>query len=117
MESMSSRKGNVETLTTFAVNGLSSAVKKHIIENHMFQLNQGKSQFLFAEQTVWSLIKEAFYDPDVLTQHRLNNKRCVIKKKFRAPIGVHGKTGGLCSCVTVICDIDEQRIVTAFPTM
>lgn len=112
-----SDSGDVETIATLAVNSLSSAVKKHIIENHMLPPNQGKSYFLCAEQTVWSLIKEAFNDPDVLIQHRLNNKRYVLKKKFSAPIGIHGKTEGLCSCVAVICDIKEQRIVTAFPTM
>ena len=108
---------DIKKLARLAVNGLSNGVKNHIVKNHIFPAKQGKSYFLCSEETVWRLIKEACNSPEMITRHNVDEKRYVLKKKFNAPVGIHGKTGGLCFVLTVICDIKEQRIVTAFPTM
>ena len=106
-----------EKLERLPVDGLSAGVKNHIKKNHIFPAKQGKSYFLHSEETVWRLIQKTCNSPEIITQHNVDEKRYVLKKKFNVPVGIHGKTGVLCLFVTVIYDIQEQRIVTAFPTM
>lgn len=96
---------------------LSSAVKQHIRNNHMLA-KQGKSCFLSAdESTVWKLVQETFKSPDLVAPHRSDLNRYILKKKFNAPTGRHGNTGSLCSSVIVVYDIEDQRIVTGYPTV
>ena len=92
-------------------------VKKHIRANHMCPREQEKSCFLSTcDATVWKTVEETFLNPDVETPHRSDENRVVLRKKFLAPVGVHGRNGTLCFSVTVIYDKWNRRIVTAFPT-
>lgn len=109
---------DVEKLARIAGITLSTGVKNHIKKNHMLPAKQGKSYFLSSEETsVWRLIQETCNSPDILTPHCSDANRYVLKKKFNAPVGIHGRTGAVCLFVTVICDVKEQRVVTAFPTV
>ena len=97
---------------------LSSAVKKHIKDNHMLPAKQGKSFFLSTdESTVWGIVQEVFNSPDFVTAHNSNANREVLKKTFNSPKGLHGITGSLCACVIVIFDVEDQMIVTAYPSV
>ena len=108
----------VEKLARIAGSALNDGVKKHVKKNHMLPAKQGKSYFLPSEEAfVWSLVQQACHCPNTVTPHRSCANRFVLKKKFSAPVGIHGKTGSPCVCVTVIYDIREQRVVTAFPSL
>ena len=108
----------VEKLARTTVSALSDVVKKHMKENYMLPVKQGKSYFLLPEEaSVWRLVQEACNCPDTVTPHRSDMNRYVLKKNFNAPVGIHGKTGSLCVCLTVIYDIKDERVVTAFPSM
>ncbi|KAJ7374929.1 hypothetical protein OS493_005288 [Desmophyllum pertusum] len=97
---------------------LSSAGKRHIKDNHMFPAKPRKSIFLSTdESTVWGIVQEVFNSPDFVTARNSNANREVLKKTFNSPKGLHGITGSLCSCVIVIYDIEDQRIVTAYPSV
>ena len=98
---------------------LSSAVKKHIRDNHMLPTaKHGKSFFTSTDESnVWKLVQETFKSPDLVVPHSSNVNRYILKKKFNVPTGRNGKTGSLCSCVTVVYDIEDQRIVTGYPTV
>lgn len=118
MESSEQQLKDVEKLARLAGNALSPELKHHIKNNHIFPAKQGKSYFMCTEETfVWNLLHEACNYPDFLTSHSSDVNRYVLKKKFTTPVGVHGKTGGLCFFVTVIYNSKERRIVTAFPTV
>jgi len=109
---------DVEKLSWIAGSELSDVVKKHVKKNHMLPVKQGKSYFLSSEEaSVWRLVQEACNYPDTVTPHRSDVNRYVLKKNFNAPVGIHGKNGSPCVCLTVIYDIKDQRIVTAFPSM
>ena len=109
---------DVEKLARIGGRALNDAVKKHVKKNHMLPAKQGKSYFLSSEESsVWRLLQQACNCPDTVTQHRSDANRYVLKKKFNAPVGIHGKTGSPCVCLTVIYDIKDQRVVTAFPSM
>ena len=109
---------NVAILASLAENSLTTEAKDHIKKNHMSPTKQGKSYFLSSEETfVWRLIQVTCNFPDISMSHRSDANRHVLKKKFNVPVGIHGKTGRVCLSVTVIYDIEEQRIVTAFPTV
>ena len=108
---------DVEKLARIADSELSDVVKKHLKTNHMLPVKQGKSSFLSSEEaSVWRLVQEACSCPDTVTPHRSDANRYVLKKKFNATVGIHGKTGLPCVCLIVILDIKDQRIVTAFPS-
>ena len=108
----------VEKLARIAGSALNDGVKKHVKKNHMLPAKQGKSYFLPSEEAfVWRLVRQACHSPDTVTPHRSRASRFVLKKKFNAPVGIHGKTGSPCVFVTVIYDVREQRIVTAFPSL
>ena len=108
---------DVEELARKAGSTLSDAVKKHVKENHLHPVKQGKSYFLSSEEaSVWRFVQEACDCPDTVTPHRSNVNRYVLKKRFNTPVGIHGKTGSLCVYLTVIYDIKDQRVVTAFPS-
>ena len=95
---------------------LSSAVKRHIKDNHMLPAKPRKSIFLSTdESTVWGIVQKVFNTPD--TVRNSNANREVLKKTFNSPKGLHGITGSLCSCVIVIYDVEDQRIVTAYPSV
>jgi len=84
----------------------------------MLPVKQGKSYFLSPEEaSVWRLIQEACDFPDTVTPHRSDANRYVLKKRFNATVGIHGKTGLPCVSLIVILDIKDQRVVTAFPSM
>ena len=109
---------DVEELARIAGSTLSDAVKKHVKENHMPPLKQGKSYFLLCEEaSVWRFVQEACDCPDTVTPHRSNVNRYVLKKRFNVPVGIHGKTASPCVCLTVIYDVTDQRVVTAFPSI
>ena len=108
----------VEKLASIAGSALNDGVKKHVKKNHMLPAKQGKSYFLPSEEAfVWRLVRQACHSPNTVTPHRSCANRFVLKKKFSAPVGIHGKTGSPCVSVTVIYDIREQRVVTAFPSL
>jgi len=109
----------VEKLARVAGTALNDAVKSHVKENHMLPAKQGKSYFLSSDEAfVWNLVQQACNYPDTVTPHRdsLANK-FVLKKKFNAPVGIHGETGLPCVHVIVIFDVREQRVVNAFPSL
>ena len=109
---------DVEKLARIAGSALSDVVKKHVKKNHMLPAKQGKSFFLSSEEAfLWRLVQQACNCPDTVKPHRSDANRYVLKKKFNAPVGIHGKTGSPCVCLTVIFDIKDQRVVTAFPSM
>lgn len=90
----------------------------HIIKNHMFEGKQGKSVFLATNRgDVWTLIQDTLINPVVIRTHRSHQDRRVYKKKFDTPVGVRGLSGTWCYFVTVIYDIRNNHIVTAFPCM
>ena len=108
---------DVEKLARIAGSTLSDDVKKHVKENHMLPVKQGKSYFLSSEEaSVWRLVQEACNCPDTVKPHRSDVNRYVLKKRFNAPVGIHGKTASPCVCLTVIYDIKDERLVTAFPS-
>ena len=109
---------DVEKLARIAGSALSDVTKKHLKENHMLPVKQGKSYFLSPEElSVWRLVQEACNCPHTVKTHRSDANRYVLKKRFNAPVGIHGKTGSLCVCLTVIYDIKDEKVVTAFPSM
>ena len=109
----------METSTRRWIDGitLSDAVKNHIKSGHMFPPIQGKSCFLSSDETVvWKMVQDSFSHPDISKQHESKVNRVVLQKHFPAPVGIHGRNGSSCFFVTVIYDIADQRIITAFPT-
>ena len=109
---------DVKKLVRIAGSTLSDVVKQHVKKNHMLPVKQGKSYFLSSEEaSVWRLVQEACNCPDTVTPHRCDVNRYVLKKRFNAPVGIHGKTALFCVCLTVIYDIKDDRVVTAFPSM
>ena len=96
---------------------LSDAVKNHVKNTHMFPGKQGKSCFLSSdENVVWEIVQDTFSHPDISTPHKSDVNRVVLQKQFPSPVGIHGRNGSSCFSVTVICDVADQRIITAFPT-
>jgi len=109
---------DVEKRARIADRTLSDGLKKHVKKNHMLPVTLGKSYFLPSEESsVWRLVQVACNCPDVVTPHRSDVNRYVLKKNFNAPVGIHGKTGSPCVCLIVIYDIKDQRVVTVFPSM
>ena len=109
---------DVKKLVRIAGSTLSDVMKKHVKKNHMLPVKQGKSYFLSSEEApVWRLVQEACNCPDTVTPHLSDANRYVLKKRFNAPVGIHGKTASPCLCLTVIYDIKDERVVTAFPSM
>ena len=109
---------DVKKLVRIAGSTLSDVLKKHVKENHMLPVKKGKSYFLSSEETsVWRLVQETCNCPDAVTRHRSNVNRYVLKKRFNAPVGIHGKTASPCVYLTVIYDIKDERVVTAFPSI
>ena len=97
---------------------LSDAVKNHIKNTHMFPGKQGKSCFLSSDETVvWKMVQDTSSHPDISTPHKSDGNRGVLQKHFPSPVGIHGRNGSSCFSVTVIYDVADQRIVTAFPTI
>ena len=108
----------VDKIARIAGSALNDDVKKHVKKNHMLPAKQGKSYFLPSEEAfVWRLVQEVCNCPDIVTPHRSHSNRVVLKKKFNAPVGIHGETGSPCVCVIVIYDIKKQGVVTAFPSI
>ena len=66
---------------------------------------------------VWEIIQETFKNPDIIKEHRTKKKRRVCKKKFGFPVGIHGPSRALCFSVVVIYDIEDNQIITAFPSV
>ena len=84
---------DVEKLARIAGRTLGGGVKKHVKENHMLPVKQGKSYFLSSkEASVWRLVQEACNCPDTVTPHRSDVNKYVLKKNFNAPVGINGKT-------------------------
>ena len=109
---------DVKKLARIAGSTLSDSVKNHVKKNHMLPAKQGKSYFLSPEEsTVWRLVQETCNCPDTVTPHRYDGNRSVLKKNFNALVGINGKTGSPCECLTVIYDIKDDRVVTAFPSV
>ena len=100
---------NVKKLVIIAGSTLSHVVKKRVKKNHMLPVKQGKSYFLSPEEAyVWRLVQEACNCPDTVTPQSSNVNRYVLKKRFNAPLGIHGKL----NCITFLmfdCDLRHQR--------
>lgn len=90
----------------------------HIERNHMLHGKQGKSVFLSTNRCdVWALIQETLTNPDTTSLHRSKKERLVYKKNFATPVGVDGLTGTWCYFVTIIYDMRDNFIITAFPSV
>lgn len=83
----------------------------------MFPGRRGKSLFTVNEQNAWTLIQDVVNKPDKTCLHRTESEKRVYKKKFATPVGVDGRSRAQCYCITVIYNIRDKNIVTAFPTM
>ena len=90
---------------------------KHIKQNHMPPGKGGKSLFTVREPNVWTLIQDVVNNPDMISPHRSDIEKMVYRKKFATPVGVHGQTRKNCYCITVIYNMRDNIIVTAYPTM
>ena len=109
---------DVKKLVKIAGSTLSDVMKKHVKKNHIPPVKQGKSYFLSSEEaSVWRLVQEACNCPDTVTPHHSDANRYVLKRRFNARVGTHGKNASPCLCVTVIYDIKDERVVTAFPSV
>ena len=122
MDSLNSRKTttlkDVVYLARIAGRELNDDLKRDVRKKHMLPAKQGNSYFTSSEElAVWRLIQETCNFPDVVTPHSHNKERYVLKKRFNAQVGIHGKTGLPCGLVIVIYDVEDQRIVTAFPSI
>ena len=78
---------------------------------------RGKSLFTINEQNAWALIQDVVNNPDTTCQHRTEIEKRVYKKKFATPVGIHGRTRAPCYCITVIYDMRNNNVVTAYPTV
>ena len=92
---------------------------QHIASRHVnpVQGNQ-KSYFLGSDlKKIEELVKETIENPDVVKRHRTRRDRGIKKRKWQTVLGVHGITGAPCYSVTVIYSVQNQEIITAFPTL
>ena len=53
-------------------------------------------------------------EPDVVLRHKNNKDRAVKTKAFLKQVGVHGSTKAPCYSATVIFNIEDNKIITAF---
>lgn len=91
---------------------------EHIKIRHMLPWRQGNSVFISNDRNyVWAIVQEAFQNPDVIKTHRTKKVRRVCKKTFGFPVGIHGFSRALCFSVVVIYDIEDNQIITAFPSV
>ena len=92
---------------------------EHIVGRHCQPLQRnGKSYFLSSDlKRINELIKETIENPDVIQRHRTRRDRGVKKKIFETVVGVHGITCEPCYSVTVIFNLQDEEIITAFPTI
>ena len=92
---------------------------EHIVARHCQPLRRnGKSYFLTTDlKRINELIKETIEKPDVIQRHRTRRDRLVKRKVFETLVGVHGITCAPCYKVTVIVNLQDEEIITAFPTM
>ena len=93
---------------------------EHIMQRHVqpLRLQYRENSFFLStdKQYIFALVTETMKNPDVVLQHRKNKDRAVKKKTFLKQVGVHG-TKAPCYCVTVIFNIEDNKIITAFPTL
>lgn len=89
------------------------------IERHMPPSQwTGKSFFISNEiHNVYALIKETMDRPDKIFPHRSKRNREVKQKRFTKQVGVHGISQDACYSVTVIIDVTNGEIISAFPTI
>lgn len=95
-------------------------VLQHIAENHMKASHQtGKSYFISDDisYVFETFIQETMNRPDNSFQHRKQRKRGVRQKTFSAQVGIHGRWKVPCYTVTVIYDLENNQVITAFPTI
>ena len=92
---------------------------EHIMQRHVQPLQyKGNSFFLSTDkQNIRAMVTQTMKNPDVVLPHKYNKYRAVKKKTFSKQVGVHGISKAPCYCVTVIFNIEENKIITAFPTM
>lgn len=95
-------------------------VLPHIAENHMKASHlPGKSYFISDDMSYVfeTFIQETMNRPDNSFQHRKQRKRGVRQKTFSAQVGIHGRWKVPCYTVTVIYDLENNQVITAFPTI
>ena len=63
------------------------------------------------------MVTETMKEPDTILRHKNNKNRVVKKKNILKQVGIYGITKAPCCTVTVICNIKDNKIITAFPTM
>ena len=100
-------------------NGAPRQPLQHIASRHVIPVEGNeKSVFLTSDfKRIGELIQETIENPDVVKRHRKRRERGVKQKKFPTVIGVHGVTGKPCYSVTVIFRLQNDEIITAFPTV
>ena len=116
--------GDGEVTTAAAAGATATTAREmehmeHILQRHMKPLKfKRKSYFLSRnKQYICVLVRETMTRPDVILQHNNRRDRGVKKKTFLEQIGVHGITKAPCFSVTIIFNIKEQKVITAFPTL
>ena len=55
--------------------------------------------------------------PDKQSPHKTNKKRGVRQKTFLEQVGVYGRRKVPCHTVTVIYELTNYKVITAFPTI
>ena len=66
---------------------------------------------------VWAIVQEKLKNPDVIKEHRTKREMRVYTKKFGSHIGIHGFSRALCFSVVVIYDIEDNQMITSFPSV
>ena len=94
-------------------------VMQHIAKWHMQPIQQcGRSYFLSSDpEHIRALVEETMNRPDFISRHKIKRDRGVKKKAFEMQVGVHGISQAPCYNVTVIFHVQDNVIVTAFPTV
>ena len=79
----------------------------------------GKSYFISDDVSYVfeTLVKDTMNRPDRSSQHREHGKRGVRQKTFSVQVGIHGRWKVPCYTVTVIYDLKNNQLITAFPTV
>ena len=93
-------------------------VMQHIAKRHMQPQQCGRSYFLSSDtEYIRALVEETMHRPDFISRHKIKRDRGVKKKTFEMQVGVHGITQAPCYSVTLIFHVEDDVIITAFPTV
>ena len=95
-------------------------VLEHISENHMKGSHLPRKSYFISDDVSYvfqTFVQDTMNRPDKSFQHRKHRKRGVRQKTFSVQVGIHGRLKVPCHTVTVIYDIKNNDIITAFPTI